>query len=453
MDARLDFWIAVGVMSDGIELRDGVEHLAPGRLGDPGRIIEEQDRRAPGPESHPLVARWQKSARPQPRKQRLVGVDRVRLREQDDKRRKILVLASESVTEPRPHARPSGLLKTCLDERDRRIVIDRLGVHRLDDGDVVDDPGGMRKQFADPCAGLAVLREFERRLCDEQLRLPHRLRDALPLANRIRNLRPLKLRQHRLVVECLELRRTAGLVEEDDALRRRRKMRHADESAGPRISLVERASEGTEIRSEQCGQRADADPLCGASEELTPRQVQIDFMFDVHGWVSRTHRGRYCLVIVSSKLKITLATVVYAASSATSSRGLRGDSPTATSFIAPRRSWRYAARRPSSSVRRTLISCVVGLRAVARRNAYEIRAVASLPPSTSARCARTRDASTKVGSFSNTSACRGVFVCARRAVHFSRSGASKVANEAGGAVRFHSVYMPRQYKSGPWLWS
>jgi len=63
--------------------------------------------------------------------------------------------------------------------------------------------------------------------------------------------------------------------------------------------------------------------------------------------------------------------------------------------------------------------------------------------------ASARAASTYVGSFHRTSAWSGVFVAGRRAVHFSRSGASNVASDAGGTVRFQKVYMVRRYRSLP----
>ena len=52
---------------------------------------------------------------------------------------------------------PAGDLVACLDQRDRRVVVDRLGVHRLDDRDVVDDRAGVRQEFAEPRPALAVL--------------------------------------------------------------------------------------------------------------------------------------------------------------------------------------------------------------------------------------------------------------------------------------------------------
>ena len=46
-----------------------------------------------------------------------------------------------------------------LKERDRRVVVDRLGVHRLDEAEIVGDRRRVRQQLADPGAALAVLRE------------------------------------------------------------------------------------------------------------------------------------------------------------------------------------------------------------------------------------------------------------------------------------------------------
>jgi hypothetical protein len=192
-------------MAHRVQLRHRIEHLAPRGLGDPGRVVQVEHRRTAAPEPDPLITGRQEPARPQPRKQRLIRVDGVRLRQQDDKRRQVLVLAAQPVAEPRPHARSAGLLKPGLDECDSRVVIDRFRVHRLDDRDVVDDLRGVRQQFAHPRARLSVLRERIDRAGHRQQRLPHRLGNPLPLTNGVRDLRALVLRQRRLVIEGLEL--------------------------------------------------------------------------------------------------------------------------------------------------------------------------------------------------------------------------------------------------------
>ena len=188
-DARLNFGIAVRLGVHLVQLRDSVEHAPARGFVDAGRVGQIQHRIARGAEVHALIFRRQKSAAPQAREQRLVRIDGARLRDQHHERRQILVLAAQPIADPRPHAGPSRLLAAGLDERDRRIVIDRLGVGRLDDGDVVDDLGVMRQQLAEPGAGLAVLREVEERLGDRQRRLARgHAGDALALPDRIRKL-------------------------------------------------------------------------------------------------------------------------------------------------------------------------------------------------------------------------------------------------------------------------
>ncbi len=61
---------------------------------------------------------------------RLVGLVAAPLRDHHDERRQVLVLAPQAIAEPGPQPRPAGLLRAGLDEGDRRVVVDRLGVHR-----------------------------------------------------------------------------------------------------------------------------------------------------------------------------------------------------------------------------------------------------------------------------------------------------------------------------------
>ena len=98
-------------------------------------------------------------------------------------------------------------------------MVDRLGVQRLDEAEVVGDRGGVRQQFADPRAALAVLLELElaRRDRERLLRRGH-AGEPLPLADRIGQLLREEILQLRLVIEQIDLRRAAGLEEIDDAL-------------------------------------------------------------------------------------------------------------------------------------------------------------------------------------------------------------------------------------------
>ena len=68
----------------------------------------------------------------------------------------VAVLAAQAVGQPGAHARPARQLGAGLEEGDGRVVVDRLGVHRLDEAQIVGHAGGVRQQFADPGAALAV---------------------------------------------------------------------------------------------------------------------------------------------------------------------------------------------------------------------------------------------------------------------------------------------------------
>ncbi len=157
-------------------------------------------------------------------------------------------------------------------------------------------------------------------------------------------------------------------------------------------------------------------------------------------------------VTVSSRFRITLATMVQAASSIgvellvarrlADGQQLRGG----LGVLLIRRA---TARRRSAPARPARARWVAGPSPGGRRTRSAPPA-RSRPP-VSIRSASLRAASTYVGSFISTSACSGVFVRSRRTVHVSRSGASNVLSVGGGTVRFQNVYMPRRYRSAPWL--
>ena len=155
--------------------------------------------------------------------------------------------------------------------------------------------------------------------------------------------------------------------------------------------------------------------------------------------------ARHCLVIVSSRLRITLATVVHAASSAGSSRLSRGDSPTLEQLRSPPadsggttsavpRAARAARRSPCPS------ACAPSPAGTRRRagssRPCRLRAARAAPARAPLRRRSGRSAAP-----APAAAC---WSARGGAVHFSRSGASKVASDAGGTVRFQNVYMPRR---------
>ena len=97
-------------------------------------------------------------------------------------------------------------------------MIDLLGLHRPDDGEFVDDFGGVRQKLAEPGAAFAVLRELE-----DGGRGGNFVWKALmpvrrwPIADGFRQIGAALFSERGLVVEQIELGRRAVLEEIDDS--------------------------------------------------------------------------------------------------------------------------------------------------------------------------------------------------------------------------------------------
>src|SRR5438309_970921 len=101
---------------------------------------------------------------------------------------------------------PSRLLRAGLDISRRRVVVDRLGVERSDDGNVVDDGRGLRQQLADPGAAFPVLRKLEQGRRAWKRFLPGRHSgDPLPHADFGGKLGAVQFLQLRFVIEQVDV--------------------------------------------------------------------------------------------------------------------------------------------------------------------------------------------------------------------------------------------------------
>ncbi len=116
---------------------------------EPGGVGEVEHRVADRAELDPLVRGRQEAAAPEPVVERLVVGVAGALRDHDHEGRQVLVLAPQAVRRPGADAGPARELGAGLEEGDGRVVVDRLGVHRLDEAELVGHPRGVRQQLAD----------------------------------------------------------------------------------------------------------------------------------------------------------------------------------------------------------------------------------------------------------------------------------------------------------------
>jgi hypothetical protein len=152
----------------------------------------------------------------------------------------------------------------------RRVVVDLLGLHRAHDADVVGDRADLREERRDLLARAAEPRE--RMLGAEALELlVLELGDGLALGERLGHGLAVHLRELRLVVEQLEVRGAACLVDVDDALRLRREVQRLHDPR-PRLAAFLLACDerpGVEERRE--GERAHA--RARPAQEGAPREA------------------------------------------------------------------------------------------------------------------------------------------------------------------------------------
>ena len=136
----------------------------------------------------------------------------------------LLRLAAEAVGQPRPERRAPADDAAVVHRIERLLMIVHAGVHGADERDVVGHFAELRQQLAQLHAALAVRRKFPRRAKD----LRRSLREVVvfDLAGK---LLPIILREHRLRIEEIHLRRPAHHEQRDHRLRLRLKVRRLRE--------------------------------------------------------------------------------------------------------------------------------------------------------------------------------------------------------------------------------
>ena len=117
-------------------------------------------------------------------------------RDQHDKRRQVAIVTAQSVGKPRSHDRPARLCITGLHEGDRRIMIDRFGLHRANDRNIVRHFCRPRQKLRDLDSRLSVARKGVTAAHTQQ-RLPLQLGDSFVFH---------QARGHRLAIPFVQLR-------------------------------------------------------------------------------------------------------------------------------------------------------------------------------------------------------------------------------------------------------
>ncbi len=152
-------------------------------------------------------------------------------------------------------------------------MIDGVGMHGLDDRDLVGDLAGVRQQFAQPHARRAMLLELEdRRRGRKGGLIRGHAGQALAHPHRFRQIAAAQLLKPGLVIEQVQLRGSAVLEQINDALGARREMR---QSGQPRA--------GAQIRREQGSEGGRAQPGARAAKKMPPRQQVLSLVDWIHG--------------------------------------------------------------------------------------------------------------------------------------------------------------------------
>ena len=173
-----------------------------------------------------------------------------------DERRQAVVFGTETVTDPRAHAGADEVGGAGVEKERGGSVRDTLGVHALQEAQVIDHSGHVREEFGRPVAALAALLEFPKRLHH-----PHRgthagLGERAGIVEVERN--AVLLHHLRLVVEGIDVADTACHEQKDDALGLREMVR---------VQLRERVGDLRLLRSER-RERKRAESAGGSLEEL-----------------------------------------------------------------------------------------------------------------------------------------------------------------------------------------
>jgi len=155
------------------------------------------------------------------------------------------VLRAETIGEPRSNTRAPRELVPGLEEGDGRVVVDVLGLHRLDVADRVGNPGDVGEEFADGSAALAMACELVAGSGNREGTLPgSHAGDAFGHLDVLGELFTTKLVQSRLMVEEILLGGRTALEKVNNALGFGRIIREPGGGACGEVLLPEERGKG-----------------------------------------------------------------------------------------------------------------------------------------------------------------------------------------------------------------
>ena len=298
---RVDLRIADPLEQLAVQVVDPVDHRAPHIAGDALRVVEVQHGIAARTQGHRRMLGRKKPRGPQPVRERLHIRPVRHLRGHNDKRRQLGIHRTEPIGEPRTDRRLAGKHIAGRQLQDRRLVIDRVGMERLDHAQFVGNFCGVGEELRHEAARFPLPGKFVETRCNRKTRLARRhARERLATTHGLRQILVEQIGEGRLVVPRLNLRGRARHEEVDRAFRFRRIVRQHRGRSGDRCIRQQIGRRATEERREpRPTERFHALP------KEVPARLQIEpFAFQAERHVRQIPHGRILAAVIGAEVMI-----------------------------------------------------------------------------------------------------------------------------------------------------
>ena len=261
LDPRREFGLRrIRLQAVAVERLQQVELIALRDVGQSVGPVQIVDRRTLGLQGRPLIDPRQEAAPP------VLGVPLGQSAPfgvvHHHEPRQVLVLAAESVGDPRADGREAHPRHAGVDLEQRRRMVVGVGPARMDERHLVDVLRHPREDVRAPRSALAVLRETERRLHQPADGVLKETGCVVEVLQR----QPVPFLQLGFVVPGIDVGRPAVHEQVDDRLRPSRKV-PVPRSQRIRCRRRRRRAEES-LRVQQIGQREHADSPAGALQQL-----------------------------------------------------------------------------------------------------------------------------------------------------------------------------------------